>query len=78
MKIDRLLQTDGVWKISLSTKHEEDVSRLWIHEYQMRFGTALLKIGRHRRRRHKREASQQRIFSARHGRLDGVHDRERI
>ena len=45
MKIDRLLQTDGVWKISLSTKHEEDVSRLWIHEYQMRFGTALLKLG---------------------------------
>ena len=45
MKIDRLLQTDGVWKISLSTKDEEDVSRLWIHEYQMRFGTAQLKMG---------------------------------
>ena len=45
MKIDRLLQTDGIWKISLSTKDEQDVSRLWIHEYQMRFGTARLKLG---------------------------------
>ena len=44
MKIDRLLQTDGVWKISLSIENEQDVSRLWIHEYQMRFGTALLKL----------------------------------
>ena len=45
MKVDRLSQTDGVWKISLSIKDEEDVSRLWIHEYQMRFGTAQLKMG---------------------------------
>ena len=45
MKIDRLLRTDGVWKISLSIEDEQDVSRLWIHEYQMRFGTALLKLG---------------------------------
>ena len=45
MKIDRLLQTDGVWKISLSTEYEQDVSRLWLHEYQMRFGSALLKLG---------------------------------
>ena len=45
MKIDRLSQTDGVWKISLSTEDEQDVSRLWIHEYQMRFGTARLKLG---------------------------------
>jgi predicted acetyltransferase len=44
MKIDRLLRTDGVWKISLSTEDEQDVSRLWIHEYQMRFGTAQLKL----------------------------------
>ena len=45
MKIDRLSRTDGVWKISLSTEDEQDISRLWIHEYQMRFGTALLKMG---------------------------------
>ena len=45
MKIDRLLQTDGVWKITLSTEDEEDVSRLWIHEYRMRFGSAQLKLG---------------------------------
>ena len=45
MKIDRLLQTDNVWKISLSTEDEQDVSRLWLHEYQMRFGTAQLKLG---------------------------------
>ena len=45
MKIDRLLQTDNIWKISLSTDDQQDVSRLWLHEYQMRFGTALLKLG---------------------------------
>ena len=45
MKIDRSLRTDGVWKISLSTEDEEDVSRLWLHEYQMRFGSARLKMG---------------------------------
>ena len=45
MKIDRLSQTDSVWKISLSTEDEQDVSRLWIHEYQMRYGTARLKLG---------------------------------
>ena len=45
MKIDRLSQTDGVWKIVLSTEDEQDISRLWIHEYQMRFGTAQLKMG---------------------------------
>lgn len=45
MKIDRSLRTDGVWKISLSTEEEQDISRLWIHEYQMRFGTAQLKMG---------------------------------
>ena len=45
MKIDRRLQIDGVWKISLSTENEQDISRLWIHEYQMRFGTAQLKLG---------------------------------
>ncbi len=45
MKIDQLLQTDGIWKISLSTENEQDISRLWIHEYQMRFGTAQLKMG---------------------------------
>ena len=45
MKIDRSLRTDGVWKISLSTEHEQDVSRLWLHEYQMRFGTARLRMG---------------------------------
>ena len=45
MKIDRLLRTDNVWKISLSTEDEQDVSCLWIHEYQMRFGLAQLKLG---------------------------------
>ena len=45
MRIDRLLRTDNVWKISLSTKDEQDMSRLWLHEYQMRFGTAQLKMG---------------------------------
>ena len=45
MKIDRLLQTDGVWKISLSAGDEQDISRLWLHEYRMRFGTAQLKMG---------------------------------
>ena len=45
MKIDRRLQTDGVWKISLSIEDEQDISRLWIYEYQMRFGAALLKMG---------------------------------
>ena len=45
MRIDRLLRTDNVWKISLSTKDEQDVSRLWLHEYRMRFGTAQLKMG---------------------------------
>jgi len=45
MKIDRSLRADGVWKISLSIENEQDVSRLWIHEYQMRFGSALLKLG---------------------------------
>ena len=45
MKIDSSLRTDGVWKISLSTQDEQDVSRLSIHEYQMRFGTARLKMG---------------------------------
>ena len=45
MKIDYLLQTDNVWKISLSTEDEEDVSRLWLIEYRMRFGTAQLKMG---------------------------------
>ena len=45
MKIDRSLRADGVWKISLSIEEEQDVSRLWIHEYQMRFGTAQLKLG---------------------------------
>ena len=45
MKIDRLLQTDSVWKISLSAGDEQDISRLWLHEYRMRFGTAQLKMG---------------------------------
>ena len=45
MKIDRLLRTDGVWKISLSAGDEQDISRLWLHEYRMRFGTAQLKMG---------------------------------
>ena len=45
MKIDRLSRTDGIWQISLSTEDEQDISRLWIHEYQMRFGTARLKLG---------------------------------
>ena len=45
VKIDRLTQTDVIWRISLSTEDEQDISRLWIHEYQMRFGTALLKMG---------------------------------
>ena len=45
MKIDRLSQSNNVWLISLSTKDEEDVSRLWLIEYQMRFGSAKLKMG---------------------------------
>jgi predicted acetyltransferase len=45
MRIDRLLRTDNVWKISLSTKDEQDISCLWLHEYRMRFGTAQLKMG---------------------------------
>ena len=46
MKIDRLLQSDNVWKISLSTKNDTDVSPLWLIAYQMRFGSAQLKMGR--------------------------------
>ncbi len=45
MKIDRFSQPDNVWLISLSTEDEEDVSRLWLIEYQMRFGSAKLKMG---------------------------------
>ena len=45
MKIDHLLESDNVWKISLSTEDDEDVSRLWLIEYQMRFGSAQLKMG---------------------------------
>ena len=45
MKIDRSLRTDGVWKISLSIEGEQDISRLSIHEYRMRFGTARLRLG---------------------------------
>ena len=45
MRIDRLLENDHVWKISLSIEGEEDVSRLWLHEYDMRFGSVLLKMG---------------------------------
>ena len=45
MKIDRLFESDNVWKLSLSTKDEEDVSRLWLIEYQMQFGSAQLKMG---------------------------------
>ncbi len=45
MKIDRFLQPDNAWWISLSTKDEEDVSRLLLIEYQMRFGSAQLKMG---------------------------------
>ena len=45
MKINRLLEDNNIYKISLSTEDEEDVSRLWIHEYQMRFGAARLTLG---------------------------------
>lgn len=45
MKIARLLEDNNIYKISLSTEDEEDVSRLWLHEYQMRFGAARLKLG---------------------------------
>ena len=45
MKIDRLLRSDNVWLISLSTEEEKDVSRLMLIEYQMRFGSAQLKMG---------------------------------
>ena len=45
MRVDRLLQSDNVWKISLSTEDQEDVSRLWLIEYRMRFGTTQLKMG---------------------------------
>ena len=45
MRIDRLLQSDNVWKISLSTEDEQDVSRLWLNEYRMRFGTTQLRMG---------------------------------
>ncbi|MDE0427283.1 MAG: GNAT family N-acetyltransferase [Candidatus Poribacteria bacterium] len=45
MKIDRFSQPDNTWRISLSTEDKEDVSRLWLIEYQMRFGSAKLKMG---------------------------------
>ena len=45
MKIDRFSQPDNTWWISLSTEDEEDVSRLLLIEYQMRFGSAKLKMG---------------------------------
>ena len=45
MKIHRFSQPDNAWWISLSTEDEEDVSRLLLIEYQMRFGSAKLKMG---------------------------------
>lgn len=45
MKIDRFSQPDNAWWISLSTEDEEDVSRLLLIEYQMRFGSTKLKMG---------------------------------
>ena len=45
MRIERLVENDRVWKISLSIEGEADVSRLWIFAYEMRFGSALLRMG---------------------------------
>ena len=45
MKIERFPQPDNAWWISLSTEDEGDVSRLLLIEYQMRFGSAKLKMG---------------------------------
>ena len=45
MKIDRVSQSDNSWWISLSTEDEKDVSGLLLIEYQMRFGSAELKMG---------------------------------
>ena len=44
MRIERLFD-NHVWKISLSIEDEDDVSRLWIFEHDMRCGSALLKMG---------------------------------